>query len=546
MDNALADAALRTAITLLPSFERGQLDELLAGAYREDYSKFDIINRSYGIELFDPDVISAEIESELLWYRRYLPKTMNAVLQVGTPGDQKTILVYAAGNSRQPWSGLGADLPYYIPELRAFSLAVAATNPSTGNIADYSNRCGPLPSDWNAATHGRHYCLAAPGTVRGLVPDANTPGRGDVRGGLPGTSYAAPVVSGALALLMEHFRGTRGNTAIVKRMVDTADRSGRYADLETYGAGHLDIEAALSPVGSLNAGQSVRALHRTTLQTPAAFGSVARRAAGIELAAFDEQDFPFWVPLSALISTQSVSRSPIPEFVGEAEGAVTPATGLDALGLHWTALGRAGRLGLPDDDGQEWAAGFGETSASLARRPRNDGWEYGLGFDDGEYLGTRTSGAFGSDLRSAMVWTSRSFEHGLGNGWKLDTMGTLAISLPHYERGSIFEASSSVMSALSMRVGTENTGLTVEQPLRAETGTGTFHIENGRIENGRRLYDKYHIGLRPSARESRMTLHHEREAVGGRIAIEVGGTMNAGHIPGEWNSRVGFAYRMAW
>ena len=246
VDNALADAALRTAITLLSSFERGQLDELLAGAYREDYSKFDIINRSYGIELFDPDVISAEIESELLWYRRYLPKTMNAVLQVGTPGDQKTILVYAAGNSRQPWSGLGADLPYYIPELRAFSLAVAATNPSTGNIADYSNRCGPLPSDWNAATHGRHYCLAAPGTVRGLVPDANTPGRGDVRGGLLGTSYAAPVVSGALALLMEHFRGTRGNTAIVKRMVDTADRSGRYADLETYGAGHLNARSCVS------------------------------------------------------------------------------------------------------------------------------------------------------------------------------------------------------------------------------------------------------------------------------------------------------------
>ena len=381
--------------------------------------------------------------------------------------------------------------------------------------------------------------------MRGLVPDANSPGIGNVEDGLTGTSYAAPVVSGALALLMEHFRGTRGNTAIVKRMVDTADRSGRYANLETYGAGHLDIEAALSPVGALNAGQSVRALHRTTLQTPSAFGSVARRAAGIELAAFDEQDFPFWVPLSALISTQSVSRSPIPEFDGS-EGAVTPATGLDALKLHWTALGGAGGLGPPDDDGQEWAAGFGATSVSLARRPRNGGWEYGLGFDDGEYLGTRTSGAFGSDLRSAMVWTSRSFEHGLGNGWKLDTMGTLVISLPQYERGSIFEASSSVLSALSIRVGTEYTGLTVEQPLRAETGTGTFHIENGMIENGRRLYDKYHIGLRPGAREVRMTLRHEREAVVGRIAVEVGGAMNAGHIPGERDSRVGFAYRMAW
>ena len=95
-------------------------------------------------------------------------------------------------------------------------------------------------------------------------------------------------------------------------MVDTANHSGRYADLETYGAGHLDIAAALSPVGSLNAGQSAQALSRTTLRTPAAFGSVAGRAASIELAAFDEQDFPFWVPLSGLISARSDRRSPIP------------------------------------------------------------------------------------------------------------------------------------------------------------------------------------------------------------------------------------------
>ena len=85
VENAFADAALRYTITLLPSAERGQLDDLLASAYQENYAKFDIINRSYGVDLFDPDVISSEIESELRWYRRYLPRTMNAVLQVGTP-----------------------------------------------------------------------------------------------------------------------------------------------------------------------------------------------------------------------------------------------------------------------------------------------------------------------------------------------------------------------------------------------------------------------------------------------------------------------------
>ena len=543
VENAFADAALRSAITFLPSAERGQLDDLLATTYRENYAKFDIINRSYGIDLFDPDVISSEVESELRWYRRYLPKTMNAALQVGTPESRKTILVYAAGNSGQPWSGLGADYPYYVPEVRGHSLAVAATNPQTGIIATYSNRCGPLPSDWNAARHGRHYCLAAPGTVRGLVPDPSTPGRGDVRGGLQGTSFAAPVVSGALALLIEHFRGTRGNSEVVKRMIDTADRSGRYADLETYGAGHLDLEAALSPVGTLNAGQSARSLSRTALQTPAAFGSVAQRAANIELAAFDEQDFPFWVPLFALISDRTAGRSPIPQFEDMRKPAI-PAPGLDALNLRWTEAGGDGGAWFLHD--QKWVAGFGPTSASLARPPLDDGWGYGLSFDEGGHLGTKTSGAFGTDLRSGMVWTSRAFEHEFGDGWKVNATGTFALSLPQYEKDAMFRATPSVLSAMSMRVGTRTTGIVLEQPLRAESGTGTFRVENGRIESGRRLYDEYRIPLRPDGRELRMTLRHEIEALGGNFALGIGGAMNAGHVPGEHETNIGFAYRATW
>ena len=541
-EDAFANDVVRYAITLLPAADRAQLDNLLATEQRNQYSKFDIINRSYGRAQFDPEVESRNIGSELRWYRRYLPKFLDAELQADRRDAEKTILVYAAGNDGEPWSGLGADLPYYIPELRGHSLSVVATNPRTGDIADYSNRCGLVPRDWNAARHGPHYCLAAPGTVRGLVPNSNSPGRGDVRG-VSGTSVAAPLVSGSLALMMQHFRGTRGNTAIVNRMLDTADRSGRYGDLETYGAGHLDIEAALSPVGTLNAGQGARALSRTALQTPAAFGSVTQRAANIELAAFDEQDFPFWVPLSALISNRSTGRSPIPQFEDMEKGA-TPAPGLNALNLHWTEVGGDGSLWFPRD--QKWVAGFGPTSASLARLPLDDGWGYGLSFDDGGHLGTETSGAFESDLRSGMMWTSRAYEHEFVDGWKLDATGTLAYSLPQYGKDAMFQASPSVLSAMSVRVGTKSTGLTVEQPLRAESGTGTFRIENGKLENGRRLYDKYRVPLRPDAREVRMTLRHEREALGGNIAIEVGGAMNAGHLPGERETNIGFAYRMIW
>ena len=542
LEEGLAGASLRSAITLLSGAERTQFDDELADTYRSNFAKFDIINRSYGSPEFDPDVISAAIDSELQWYRQYLPDTLDAISQVETPEDRRTILVYAAGNEGQGHPSLGADLPYYIPELRGHSLAVAATDPRTGSIADYSNRCGSLPPNWNAARHGRHYCLVAPGTARGLSPNPNSPGRGNV-GEVNGTSIAAPIVSGALALLMEHFRGTRGNTEIVKRMIDTSDRSGRYADLATYGAGHLDLQAALSPVGSLNVGQSAQSLGRTTLQVPAAYGSIAARIEPIELAAFDEQDFPFWVPLSELVDAQPKGRSPIPEFVGQ-EPVDTPATGLEGLGLHWAALESTGELPILGE--REWVFGLGERAASLAHLPRDDGWGYGLSFDDAGYLGSETSGAFGADVRSGMIWTSRVFQRELGEGVTLNATGTIAFGLPQYEDDAMFSASPSAMSAMSMRVGTKKTGLTVEQPLRAESGTGTFRMENGQMRNGRRLYDVHRIALRPDSRELRFSLRHEREALGGSIAVELGHSMNAGHAPDESETGVGFAYRMTW
>ncbi|MDE0034885.1 MAG: S8 family serine peptidase [Deltaproteobacteria bacterium] len=537
--DGLASSTLRHWIASLPATDRGVVDNLLASAARDNAAKFDIINRSYGRALFDPDAISSEIRSELRWFSSYLPEYLRVSFQIDTPDAEKTILVYAAGNDQKPWSGLGADYPYYIPALRGHSLSVVATDPTTGVIADYSNRCGPLPTDWDTARHGPHYCLAAPGTVRGLVPNPNTPGQGDVEDGVQGTSFAAPMVSGALALMMEHFRGTRGNTAVVKRMLDTADRSGQYGDLETYGAGFLDLEAALSPVGTLNAGQSARSLRRTILHAPVAFGPVAERVSTIELAAFDRQDFPFWIPLSSRIAAQEVGRSPIPVL----DEGVGPAAGLEALGQHWTTVGRVQRSWLRSG---QWVAGFGPSSASLARQPGGQGWGYGLSFNDDGYLGSRTAGAFGSDLRSGFSWVSRTFAQELDARWSVKATGMLAFGAPRYEDNAIFKASPSVLSAMSIRVGTETTGLTLEQPLRAETGTGTFRIENGRIENDRRLYDEHRIHLRPDSREVRMTLRHEHDVYGGRIAFEAGATINAGHVTGARETHMGLAFSTAW
>lgn len=535
-DDQQLQFAIEREIESFSAAERRDFDKRLAAEHKELYSKFDIINRSYGRR--NTSFVRFEEYRNVRWALEYVPNTLDAWAQVDTLAAEKTIVVYAAGNDSDTKPGLGAALPLLFAPFRGHTLAVVATDPATGLIASYSNRCGRLPSDWDTARHGRHYCLTAPGTVRGLAPDPNTPGRGNIQT-RRGTSFAAPMVSGGLALLMEHFRGTRGNTAVVKRMLDTADRSDQYGDLETYGAGFLDLEAALSPVGTLNVGQSTHPLRRTVLHTPVAFGAVAQRVSNLEIAAFDRQDFPFWIPLSSRIASQEVGRSPIPVF----DEGVGPAAGLEALGQHWTTVGRVQRSWLR---GGQWVAGFGPSSASLAHQPGGQGWGYGLSFNDDGYLGSRTSGAFGSDLRSGFSWISRTFEQEFDARWSVKATGTLAFGAPRYENNAIFKASPSVLSAMSIRVGTETTGVTFEQPLRAETGTGAFRIENGRIENGRRLYDEHRIRLRPDSREVRMTLRHEHDVYGGRIAFEAGATINAGHITGARETHMGLAFSRAW
>ena len=144
-------------------------------------------------------------------------------------------------------------LPYLFPELQDHMLAVVAVD-SSGEISFFSNRCG-VAAD---------FCLAAPGggdanndgefdgneIIWGPSPpppDAE-PDR-DYYAGTLGTSFAAPLVSGSLALLKQMFP-TVGNHELVNRLLTTANKEGIYSDSSIYGQGLLDLDRATRPVGA--------------------------------------------------------------------------------------------------------------------------------------------------------------------------------------------------------------------------------------------------------------------------------------------------------
>ena len=533
--------------------ETARWDPILALATTESNRAFDIINRSYGIPAGNVaaliDSHASEEEGER-WLQANLPQTWSATLQTNVPASDRVIEVWAAGNESLPAPSAEAARALRWAQARGLNFAVSALAPS-GTIAGYSNRCGPLPDDWNAARHGRHYCLAAPGTV-----NAENPGR--VIGQLPayniqGTSFAAPLVSGGLALMMEAFRNQLSPREIGLRLVNTANNRGIYSDLLVYGAGVMDLDAATRPVGTTRTGTPLRqaAFADTYVATPSAWGDVGARLGGLEVAAFDEWNAPFWYPLGSRIGASGTYWvPPVPERqAGVEQERLLPH-------LAWTggAQGASeGRLKLRFTAGA--APGYGDTrplhTFGLSAEPFIAGLRLGLVAETKTNQGAAPSGAFGDGVMSSLVFATRKHEWALGAGpFMAEASWLLGGGHADYPRGTMLQATpalySSGSAALVHRGEGHESRLQVAQPLRAESGTGTLTMATGRTREGRRLHACHSFALEPDARELRLSLRHDRKAGKGAFALEIGHVHDAGHVRGRTSTFAGGGYRLQW
>ena len=519
------------------SSEREAWDSHLAKSVRADYGKYDVVNRSFGIGVFDGEAIQSALYDGTNWWgdelRRLLPLTWRAYMQTDAHPDDRAVVVYATGNSLEEWGGLGADLPYHERHLRGHQLSVMAVD-RDGRHAFYSNFCGPLPPDWDAGRWGRHYCLAAPGTVNAALNRPNSAYQDT-----EGTSFAAPIVTGAIALLMEHFRGHLGNTEVAKRLVNTANNRGRYAQLEIYGAGLLDLQAALQPVGTIVTGTPSKKANTlsTVLQVPPAMGFLGRRLAGrgVEVASLDTLGAPFWSSPARFVR-QTSYQSVIPEF---ADPEWTPHRGFTPRVSAGPAVNGFQMLG-------------GRSQIGLERAPRR-GFRWGVLGDTSSWLGGRASGAFGERVQSVTTWVGRGTHIELNDALSLTGSATLGLGRVFLRSGGMLEVDTHLMSAwqVGLEHGQRDHGrwywsqLSISQPLRAESGKGTLTYLAG-LKDGLPFYDRATVPLAPEGRELELALTHEAPIGRGRGVIETAHSWNAAHEPGQTQWRVGVAYQVEW
>lgn len=529
--------------------------------------------------------------------RSSLPDTIATLAQSGA--SDRTVFVWSAGNAHgrecdandfEDDPGLCVDgkvnasspeflagLPARIAELEGNLLSVVATT-EEGPIAPFSNRCG-IAADW---------CLAAPGEgIRsayfGPHPDSNRPGFRSTAA-YSGTSVAAPMVTGGLAVMKHRFRGQLSNTALVERLLATANKEGIYADRSVYGQGLMDLGASTAPIGhtSLALGDRVEegpglGLAGTGLAVGGALGDgLSQSLAGHEIAAFDELGAPFWYSLGDLTRAAPgpdldarlrAFMAPAPALAAPEAGVLQPAfASLSAvareplrLGLmeapppgttggHLSLAGNALTLGAaPAWGGLHFATFAAEgrpgqapaSGAALSWRPARApvGLRSGLVAEPETLLGSRAAGAFGRvSSRSAFAGLEGSTDLG---GWRLDAGAEIGVVDAAAHGGMLADVTPLTTSAFAVQAErplAEGAALSLSlaQPLRVESGRATLSVPVGRTQGGRVLRRSLTAGLKPSGRQIDLAVKWRKHlAAGGELRFGSVWSLQPGHEVSE-------------
>ena len=527
--------------------------------WRDGDRQLDILNMSFGY----PGLISQYTEEDL---RANFSRAIAALAQEGR--EDKTILVWSAGNSNGDRCGFGTPdcvdgrldavsasvfpgLATYMEELRGHTVAVVAIRESDGALADFSNRCG-IAAD---------YCIAAPGEDVAVAFFGPLDGEDAVRGYAEwsGTSFAAPMVSGGLAIMKQLFRDQVSNEELVSRLLRTADDTGIYADRDLYGRGRMDLGAATSPVGVLDvpittgtAALASAALGSTGLRLGAAFGDgMAAAFDGDEIMALDGYGSPFWYELDSFTATTDgpSMAARLRTFMGAGSGLAAiggGGPGLTAFGVSGPVLrmpSAAGNGHLALAEGAVAAvAGEGRGFSAMAfttgpLRPAMPaagaavGWrpgEFPVGFRAGwisereTMLGSLGQGAFGS-LSAGTAFVGFDGSVGLG-GWRFGAGGEFGMANPAAHGGMIREISALTTSTFAVHAtrGFERAGslsFSLSQPLRVESGWAALAVPSARTKAREVVHSALRADLAPGERQLDFAAQWDRALPVGELRL---------------------------
>lgn len=440
------------------------------------------------------------------------------------------LIVTAAGNG----DSAEASWPTRLASIKGFAgrlLAVGAID-RKDRLWAYSNRPGDM-------TLARQFVVAPGVDILSTLPNGQF-------GRASGTSMAAAQVSGAAALLKSLFPELP-MWRIAKLLRASARDLGTPGTDRVFGAGAIDLAAAIAPLGALRTSSGV-ALAGSAFVAGAAFGDGPSRALGGGVQAHDRLDRAYMVRMDDAVAP-AVAADPIAAWLRQPErvwrggalpgGSVAAAFDTQGEAEAWQVAGSAGPagwmltrgLGLQSEDAGPFLAT--DATASLVddptvlglELPLEAGWRLGFRHAAGRdqtldrigleaeretLAGSLTldrlveaDGPLGSRGEGALaVGGAVSHMAGLGLRWQpwpafeLGFSGSLgATEVEEGAAGSGWKTiASTAWSIHALMSGVlaerDSLGLRLSQPLRVERGSARFRLD-GREE----------ADLAPSGRE---------------------------------------------
>jgi hypothetical protein len=229
-----------------------------------------------GCQFFDSD-IAAGIDAARLAGVRVInmslggdppgPTVVNAINRAVSAG---IVFVISAGNDGDKPEGVNPDPFALVPEQNFPGMVIVAGSVGVSNgiggvdvsqLSDFSNKAGT----------GQQYYLAAQG-YRDRAPDET-----GTEFLWSGTSFSAPTIAGAVALLAQAFPNLTG-AQIVDILLRSADDLGEAGTDSIYGRGRLNIASAFQPIGQTNlAGSTTAVSTYSNGSLPAVAGDALKR-----------------------------------------------------------------------------------------------------------------------------------------------------------------------------------------------------------------------------------------------------------------------------
>ena len=447
-------------------------------------------------------------------------------------------------------AGLMPALPSLVPELEAGWIAVVNGIPTVVN-----NDVTSATRVSGACLEAARWCIAADGTWYAATNGSNTS-----YAYTTGTSFAAPTVSGALALLAEAFPtltphelrlrlfATADNTftGFTTDQVVTLAPGYESAVSNTWGHGFLDVAQALLPIGQItvnSAGGAIDANQPLVMSGTAAGGAIQAALADVELHAVDSFAGAFSIGAAALVQTAKAA-----DFFGDHQARLSGQKPIDDRAISAALFDKDPTLQnsfgdlyvatyLPQSSDQFDTAGFSIGQRHDTAFGHID-WQAGIGSDNGALL-PLWQNQNGQDLASLGI----SLTTELSETAQFQVSAVMASAGPSGDTSSVFMNSAEISYAQNNVFGrNDRLKLSLRQPYAITSGSTNLSLAV-RSAGGTTIRN-IPVDLSPSDREIQFGVDYEVALSRNTdLMLSMVHAENRGHVAGSDETGVFFGWR---